>query len=246
VILLLDFILLFLFAGLPYYLIAERITMLKGEKLFFLSIALMLGGVCLASSFPQEHASVVILIALLSAMFSLYKATQTTNFYKLAYYLVFVNAPIFLVFDVAQTGLYALSLVLSLLGVYGIGKHYERHYGSANYHSITGITLMTPYAGLFLTVYLITLALYPPFPNALIFLYTIIEADVTLLWLVTVVFIFFANFILAMRVMAKTVFGKANSNIHYVELSSKEKIMHLCIIILLGLLSIWGLKEVLV
>lgn len=243
---LIEFILLFLFGGLPYFLFAEKISILKGERLFFLSLALMLVGLCLASSFPYEPSSLLVSIALLSAMFSLYKATQTTNFYRLGYYLIFVNAPVFLLFDVEQTGLYAFSLIVSLLGIYGIAKHYERHYGSANYHSITGITLMTPYAGLFLSIYLITLALYPPFPSSLMFLYTIIEVDVSILWVLTVVFIFFANFILAMRVMAKTVFGKANSNIHYVELSSKEKVLHLCIILLLGVLSIWGLKELFV
>jgi hypothetical protein len=42
------------------------------------------------------------------------------------------------------------------------------------------------------------------------------------------------------------VFGKANSNIHYIDLNPKEKAIHVLITTLLLLLSLWGLKEILV
>jgi hypothetical protein len=110
---------------------------------------------------------------------------------------------------------------------------------------VTGITLITPYAGLALRIYIITLALYPPFPNSMFFLNSILEADIDFLWYLVVVIIFFGNFILAMRILAQTVFGKPNENIHYVDLTSKDKTIHIVIILTLFILSIWGFKEVL-
>jgi len=243
---LIHFILLILFAGVPYFLLLEKSEKFRPDKIFLFSVVLLIIGLCLSSTFPIESSTPFVTVAFVSALLAFLKATKTTNFYKLSYYLIFLNAPMLIVFDVKESALYSISLVLTLFGLYFMGKYYEKHYGSANYHSISGVTLMTPYAGLFLTLYLITLALYPPFPNALIFLHTIIEAPIDILWYGTVFLIFFGNFILAMRVMAITVFGKANPNIHYVELSTKEKFLHLFIIILLCVLSLWGLKEVLV
>jgi len=243
---LIQLILLMLLAGVPYYLLLEKIPSFKAERIFLFSVFLMIIGLCVASSLSVEVSSEFILVSLLSAVLSLYKATKTTNFYRLSYYVLFVNAPVLILFNLEQSVFYALSLIVTLFGLYFMGKYYEEHYGSANYHAVTGITLVTPYAGLFLTLYLITLALYPPFPNSLLFLYTIIEAEVDVMWYITVVLIFFGNFILAMRVMAKTVFGKANPNIHYIDLNPKEKAIHVVIILLLLLLSLWGLKEVLV
>ncbi|RLA57886.1 MAG: hypothetical protein DRQ78_12915, partial [Epsilonproteobacteria bacterium] len=116
-------------------------------------------------------------------------------------------------------------------------------YGSANYRSVSGITLVTPYAGLFLTLYLTTLALYPPFPNSLLFFNAILSTDTHSLWYLSVAVIFFGNFFMAMRVMAKTVFGKPNPNVHYIDLAPKERLLHLAIFTLLLVLSVVGFKE---
>ena len=129
--------------------------------------------------------------------------------------------------------MYSLSLLVALLGLYLIGRFYEKNYGSANYHYIRGITLSTPYIGTYLTVYLITLALYPPFPNSLFFLSHILKAEADLLWYIVVITLFFGNFSLAMNVMKESLFGKPNPNIHYVDLSSKEKITHTLVVIVL-------------
>jgi hypothetical protein len=48
-----------------------------------------------------------------------------------------------------------------------------------------------------------------------------------------------------MRVMAKTVFGKPNDNVHYIDVAPKERWLHLAIFALLLVLSVVGLKEVL-
>jgi hypothetical protein len=186
-----------------------------------------------------------VIVALIASLFSQYKAHNTTNLYRLASYILFFNAPMLLMFGAKESTLYGISLLLTLTGIFLMGKYYERHYGSANYRSITGITLVTPYAGLILTIYLTALALYPPFPNSLMFLNGILNADINTMWYLTVVVIFFGNFLIAVRIMAKTVFGKPNSNVHYIDLSPKERGLHLTIFIVLLILSIIGLKELL-
>ncbi len=240
-----DFILLFLFAGVPYYLLFEKTNILGKEKIFYLSALLVIVGMLISNNTAQTVSMPFVMVALLSSLFSLYKANKTRNFYKLVYYILFFNAPMLLMFGVKESTLYGISLLVTLLGIFLMGKYYERNYGSANYKPITGITLVTPYAGLMLTVYLTALALYPPFPNSLMFLNGILSSEINALWYITVVVIFFGNFLIAVRVMAKTVFGKPNDNVHYIDLASKERWLHLTIFILLLVLSIVGLQEVL-
>lgn len=235
-------VLLILAAGVPYYLILEKSKRLNNEKIFLISGFLLLCAIVLASFVASEYSSQLVIVSLLSAIFSIYKASKTTNFYKFGYYLLFINAPFFMLFIREQGVLYSLSLLITLSGIYSIAKHYDKYYGSANYHGISGTTLATPYVGGFLTVYLITLALYPPFPNALFLLSSMIKEQTTLLWYIVVVVLFFGNFMVAMRVMPRTVFGTPNSNLHYVDLTTKEKIMHFVIIIILLVLSIIGFK----
>ena len=235
-------ILLILAAGVPYYLILEKSKKLNNEKIFLISAFFLLCAIIISSFVDSKYSSQLLIVSLLSAIFSIYKASKTTNFYKFGYYLLFINAPFFMLFIREQGVLYSLSLLITLSGIYSIAKHYDKHYGSANYHGISGTTLATPYVGVFLTVYLITLALYPPFPNALFLLSSMIKEETTLLWYIVVVVLFFGNFIVAMRVMPKTVFGTPNSNLHYVDLTTKEKIMHFIIIIILLVLSIIGFQ----
>ena len=242
---LINFILLLLFAGIPYYLFFEKTKILNKEKIFYLSSLLVIGGMIFSHQVPQTASMPFAIVALIAALISLYKANKTTNLYKLAYYILFFNAPMLIMFQAKESTLYGVSLLITLLGIFMMGKYYERNYGSANYRSITGITLVTPYAGLMLTIYLTALALYPPFPNSLMFLNGILAAELSTLWYITVVIIFFGNFLIAVRVMAKTVFGKPNTNVHYIDLGPKERWLHLTIFILLLVLSVVGLKELL-
>ena len=242
---LIDFILLFLFAGVPYYLFFEKTKILGKEKIFIFSALLVIAGIFVSYKFPQEIDLPFIVVALLASLFSLYKANKTTNLYKLTYYILFFNAPMLIIFGAKESMLYGISLLVSLSGVYLMGRYYERSYGSANYRSVSGITLVTPYAGLILTAYFTTLALYPPFPNAILFLNGILNSEINTLWYLSVVIIFFGNFLIAVRVMAKTVFGKPNSNVHYIDVGPKERFLHLIIFILLLMLSVVGIQEVL-
>lgn len=243
---LLESVLLFLLAGVPYYVFFEKTSLLGKEKIFFLSSFLVVVGLILMNKYEHIPSTSFVVTALIASLLSQYKAHKTTNLYKLSYYILFFNAPMLLMFGGKNSVLYGLSLLLTLMGIFLIGKYYERNYGSANYQSITGITLVTPYAGLMLTVYLTALALYPPFPNSLMFLNGILDSDINTLWYVAVVTIFFGNFLIAVRVMANTVFGKPNKNVHYIDLSSKERWIHLTIFTILLILSLIGLKELLV
>ncbi len=242
---LMEFILLFLLAGVPYYVLFEKTNILGKEKIFYLSAFLVIGGLVLSNESSQTVSMPIIIVALLASLFSLYKANKTYNLYKLAYYILFFNAPMLIIFGAKESALYGTSLLLVLVGIFLMGKYYERNYGSANYRSITGITLVTPYAGLMLTIYLTALALYPPFPNSLMFLNGILNSELSTLWYLAVVIIFFGNFLIAVRVMAKTVFGKPNTNVHYIDLGPKERWLHLIIVIILLVLSAVGLKELL-
>ncbi len=242
----LNIILLFLLAGLPYYMFFEKTKVFKQDKIFLVTVFLFICGVVLSSLYPHDNSEALIVIALITSLFSVYKASKTSNFYKVSYYMLFINAPMFMMFDLKQSIPYSISLVITLFGIYFIGKYYERNYRSANYYSISGVTIATPFAGIALTIYIITLALYPPFPNAILFLSNILASEINLLWYITVIVIFFGNFFIAMRIMAKTLFGKPNPTIHYIDLAPKDKIIHFLIIITLFVFSLWGFKEVLV
>ena len=242
---LIDLILLLLFAGIPYYLFFEKTNILGKEKIFYLSSLLVIGGMILSHQLTHTASTPIAIVALIASLFSLYKANKTTNLYKLAFYILFFNAPILIMAQTRESTLYGVSLLVTLFGIFMMGKYYERNYGSANYRSITGITLVTPYAGLMLTIYLTALALYPPFPNSLMFLNGILASELGVLWYITVVIIFFGNFLIAVRVMAKTVFGKPNTNVHYIDLGPKERWLHLTMFIILLVLSVIGLEELL-
>ena len=231
-------------AGVPYYFLLEKVSFLKSKQIFLLSAFLFLLAIIGSKFVVNEYSIPFIAVALVSAIVSIYKATKTTNFYKLAYYLLFVNAPFFLLFE-DEAAMYSISLLVTLSGLFLTGKFYEKHYGSANYHHITGITLVRPYIGTYLTFYLIALALYPPFPNSLYFLSYIFNSEPGPLWYIVIITLFFGNFFLAMRVMKKTLFGRPNSNIHYVHMTPMEKATHMSILVLLLLLSLNGFKELL-
>jgi len=235
---------LILAAGVPYYLILEKIPAIKSKHIFLLSAFALLSSIVLSLYVPNEHKTSLVIISLLNSVFTIYRATKTTNFYKLAYYFIFVNAPFFVLYE-GESSLYSLSLLLSLSGLYFIGRFYEKNYGSANYRYITGITLVRPYIGTYLTFYLIAVALYPPFPNSDFFLHYILGSESNPLWFAVVITLFFGNFFLSMGVMKKTLFGRPNPNIHYVHMTTKEKIPHILIIGVLLLFSLYGLKEIL-
>jgi len=238
-------IFLLLVSGLPYYIFLEKSDKFSSKSIFLLSAIMLFSAIVLSFFIHNTHSEILVMISFISAMYSVYRATQTTNFYKLAYYFIYMNAPFFLLFE-EQGAFYSLSLLVSLIGLYSIANFYQKHYGSANYLYVRGITLATPLVGIHITVYLISIGLYPPLPNSLFFLTYIFNTEADLLWYIVVISIYFGNFLVSMKVLEKSIFGKTNPNIHYVDLNTKEKITHFSIIGLLALLSIYGIKEILV
>ncbi|MEA2072879.1 MAG: hypothetical protein U9O86_04780 [Campylobacterota bacterium] len=234
-----------LVSGLPYYIFLEKSDKFSSKSIFLITATLLLSAIFLSFFIHNEHSQILVIVSFVSAMYSVYRATKTTNFYKLAYYFIYMNAPFFLLFE-EQGAFYSLSLLVSLVGLYSIANFYEKHYGSANYLYVRGITLATPLVGIHITVYLISIGLYPPLPNSLFFLTYIFNTEADLLWYVVVISIYFGNFLVSMKVLEKSIFGKKNPNIHYVDLNAKEKITHFMIIGLLALLSIYGIKEILI
>jgi len=231
-------------AGIPYYLILEKVGFISSKMVFIISALMLVGAITLSYYLPNEHQMLFVSISFASALYTIYKATKTTNFYRLGYYLIFVNAPFFMLFE-EKGAMYSSALLVSLFGLFLIARFYEKHYASANYHYIRGIMLSTPHIGTYLTIYLIALALYPPLPNAFYFLSYVLNSEGTLMGYIIVITLFFGNFHLAMQVMKESVFGRPNANIHYVELNSTEKILHLLVVVALLALSINGVKEIL-
>ena len=103
----------------------------------------------------------------------------------------------------------------------------------------------TPKIGIFLTIYLITLALYPPFPNSLYYLNIILNSNIDIFENIIMVILFFLNFILSMKIMKETLFGKPNKTIHYVDFDLRDEAIHILVVVGLIILSLFGLREVL-
>ncbi|MEA1918754.1 MAG: hypothetical protein U9N52_02850 [Campylobacterota bacterium] len=235
---------LLLVSGVPYYLFLEKSDKFSSKSIFLLSGFMLLCAIILSLFIENEHSEPFVIISFFSAVFSTYKATKTTNFFKLGYYFIFINAPFFLLFE-EHGALYSVSLLVSLLGIYAIASFYEKHYGSANFLYVRGITLATPLVGIYITLYLISIGLYPPLPNSLFFLTYIFNSETNFLWYLVVIGVYLGNFLVSMKVLEKSIFGKTNPNIHYVDLNFKEKIAHFTIMILLVILSLYGVKEIL-
>jgi len=237
-------LILLLFGGVPYYVLLERGGKVNSAVVLLITVILFIIGIFVHDSIGFESSDLFSSIALSSGFYTMYRASKVTNFYKMGYYLIFINSPFFLFFS-NHVVCYGVSLLLVLLGITLIARFYEKHYGSANYAYVTGTSLATPYLGTFLSIYLIAIALYPPFPNMLFLMNNLLHTTPSLLWYITVIFIFFANFSFAISVMKQTVFGKANSNIHYIDVNIAQRVMHLVIIGLLLLLSAFAFEEML-
>lgn len=235
-------LLLILAGGVPYFIFFEKSKYIGSKGIFLLSALFLLCGIISSFYILNEHSISLVTVSFVSAVYAIYKASKTTNFYKLGYYFIFINAPFFMLFE-DKGALYSFSLLVSLTGLYLIGRFYEKNYGSANYLAVKGVTLAKPYVSTYITIYLLCIALYPPFPNSLFFLDYVFKTDSYGVWSIVVIVLFMSNFFLAMRVMEKSLFGKPSTNIHYVDFSFKEKFLHLSILAVLLGLSFYGLKE---
>jgi NADH:ubiquinone oxidoreductase subunit 2 (subunit N) len=152
-----------------------------------------------------------------------------------------MNSPVFLLIDIKYSIYYAVALIITLIGLYFVGTYYKNNYGSPNYAGISGLAIATPFIGFVLRVYLISLALYPPFPNAVFLFNSFIKNETGYFWYVVFGIVLFSNFFIAMRILTNTVFGKPNKIIFYKDIKGKERLGHFFIILLL---TIWGLNGI--
>lgn len=239
-----EILLLVLLAGVPYYLLIEKAL---GKYTFFVSASLLVIGLMLMllTGIDCSQNKLCILVAILTSVFTIYKALKTTNLYKLTNYFIFINSPVYFLFSLEHFIYFTLALLITLLGTYFIGSYYEKNYGSANFYNLGGLALEAPYAGLFLRIYLINLALYPPFPNAVFLFNSMLKDKLDLIWYTVIIVFFFGNFFTAMKILTNTVFGESNKNIFYADLEPKEKLFHTVLNVALLVIGIYGLKEVL-
>ncbi len=78
---LIDFILLFLFAGVPYYVFFEKTKIIGKEKIFLLSSLLVICGMILSYQFPQRDINAVYYRSIYSfVIFSYIKQTKQITF----------------------------------------------------------------------------------------------------------------------------------------------------------------------
>jgi len=239
-----EVLLLIMFAGIPYYLFVEKFFK---KYTFFVSTFLLIMGLVfiLLTDINCSHNNICILSAITTSLFTTIKALKTTNIYKLTNYFIFINSPVYFLFSFEYFVFFMFSLLITLSGFYFVGNYYEKNYGSANFYNIGGLALEAPFVGLFLRIYLINLALYPPFPNAVFLFNSMIKDKLDFIWYTVIVVFFFGNFFVAMKILTNTVFGKANKNIFYIDLENKEKIFHFLVNFILLAVGIYGLTEVL-
>ncbi len=240
---LMEIVLFILLAGLPYYFLLRKF--ISYDKIFIISTLLLLVGLFIKFQTGLQCSWACITISLISALITFYVALKTTNLYRLSYHFLFINAPVFLLIDIKYSIYYAVALIITLIGLYFIGTYYKRNYGSANFANISGLAIKTPFVGFVLRIYLISLALYPPFPNSVFLFNSFLKNETSYMWYVVLAIVIFSNFFIAMRILTNTVFGKPNKIIFYSDIKGKERLAHFFIIILLTIWGLNGLMEVL-
>jgi len=240
---LIEIVLLVLLSGVPYYLLLRRF--ISYDKIFVISTLFLLAGLFVKFQTELQCSWVCITISIFSVLITFYIALKTTNLYRLSYHFLFMNSPVFLLIDIKYSIYYAVALIITLVGLFFIGKYYKRNYGSANFANISGLAIATPFVGFVLRIYLISLALYPPFPNSVFLFNSFVKDETSYMWYVVLAVVIFSNFLISMRILTNTVFGKPNKIIFYNDIKGKERIAHFIIVILLTIWGLNGLMEVL-
>lgn len=240
---LIEILLLILLAGVPYYLLLRKF--ISYDKIFIISTLFLLIGLFIKFLTGFQCGWICITISLVSTLITFYIALKTTNLHRLSYYFLFMNAPVFLLIDIKYSIYYAVALIITLIGLYFIGNYYKRNYGSANFANISGLAIKTPFVGFVLRIYLISLALYPPFPNSVFLFNSFLKNETSYMWYVVLAIVIFSNFLIAMRILTNTVFGKPNEIIFYNDIKGNERLAHFFIIAILTIWGINGLMEVL-
>lgn len=189
------------------------------------------------------------IIGLIGSIFTLRLSYKTHNLKKLSYYFLFMNSVSFFVLPFNIFLFYFGSVFLGAFLLYILGVYMEHMYESANFDILKGFALKTPMFGLILRLDLLVLGAYPPFSTFFyLFMGLLIKSPMNIWsaerWII-ILYLFFANFILAFRIMKNTIFGKPNENILYKDLDISKMILPSLILLILIVLGFYGFLEVL-
>ncbi len=230
-------------AGFPYFYFLKKF---KDKNIFYISISsLIIASFLNIYVVNIEFSPIIIIVSIFSSIFAGYKAYKTSNLYKLSYLFIFINAPLFLLIEANYTIWYILSVVVTTSSLFNVGKYFEDKYGSPNFQSITSLTHKLPKLSFFLQLYLLSLALFPPFPNFIFLMNILVKSNMDLIVIIVFIFVFLANFFIAMNILSKTIFGKENEKIYYRRMQKEDLASHIFMLSLIISLSIYGLKEIL-
>jgi hypothetical protein len=230
---------------LPYYLFGKNF---KTYSMLFLGLPLM-GLFIYHFDDPTATSSIykaLELMAFITSALTFLLSYRTSNLIKLSYYFVFVNVVALFIFkDKWMFELYFGSLVFSAFTLYLVGYYMDKTFGSANIDAITGIVLKAPKLALFLRLSLMNLGLYPPFANALIITSNILKSSLHLDGYLIVVWLFFANFFMAFRIINSSLFGKPNPLVNYKDIGQGYVFVFSLVFSVLTVVGFYSLMEVL-
>ena len=228
-----------LVANLPYFLLYNKIEHTE-YKILLTLISVAVGVLLLIDSGSLLFVRVMFSVGV--ASFAFYKARKTLNLYRLIPLIVAMHAPLLVVIDHKAT--YFLSLLLSLVAFYLLGRFLERYYKSANMGALHSLVTAAPRFAFFLRLNLLNIALFPPFPVAVVSLISLLVVKVDF-WALLGFFVTFSMMmLLAMRINAKTLYGKQNDAIDYHDLEDVEMRIQLILFVMLLLFSLFAFMEV--
>ncbi len=186
------------------------------------------------------------IVAFLTSVFTFWQSYKTYNLSKLSYYFLFLNTVIVFALPHNLFYYYYISVYFESLFLFFLSMYYVIFFGSANFSNVQGLALKSPKLALMLRLTLMGLGLYPPFGNIFLLFAGLLKGGFDLYGFIIFVWIFFANFFMAFRIMKNTVFGVPNENIVYRDIDSKHFLMNSAIIIMLILLGIGSFLEVMI
>lgn len=230
----------------PYYLLKSQ--KLKDYTIFFLVFLglLILYNYHIIRSFQVYE--VFEIVGLAGSIITLKKSYDTHNLIKLSYYFLFINGVSFFVLPFDVFLFYFMSVFLGSILLYILGMYMENMYESANFDTLKGFALKSPSFALILRLDLLALGCYPPFSSFFYLFMGFLIKTSSDIWdierYIILIYLFFANFFMAFRIMRNTIFGKSNENILYKDIKLSQMIIPSLIIVVLIVLGFYGFLEV--
>jgi hypothetical protein len=240
----LELLFLILMAGAPYFYFLKN---LQDKTIFYIvALSLIIGTIFSHIIIHTQFMDFIIVISIASSIFAILQAYKTTNIYKLSYLFIFISSPLFFIIDSQYSLWFIISILVNTAALFRVGIFFEQRYGIANFYSITALVTNAPKLAFFFKLYLLSLALFPPFPNFIFAIDILLTSEMNFINLLAFVVVFLGSFFIAMSILTRTIFGKENKNIYYATFKAKDFAIHLSILGAIVILGAYGLMEVLV